>query len=108
MSPFAPRMVVRANVLYIAFVSLPTRGPVPLKGLLVRSRCLSFYYFYVYIIARSRSNNKARLSHFADEASGGITSSSDGTYEDSLGEEEENEEESGKCTLLRFKQEDSG
>ncbi len=85
MSSFAPRMVVRANVLYIAFVSLPTQGHVWMKRLLVRSRCLSFYYFYVYIIAR--------LSHFSDEAPGGITSSADGTCEESLDEEEGSEVE---------------
>ncbi len=122
MSPFAPRMVVRANVLYIAFVSPPTRGPVSLKRLLVSSLCLSFYYFLVYIIARSKSTYKARFSHFADEASDRITSSADGTCEDSLDEEEgheveeqekeeeaeDEEEEIGKCPLLRFKQEDNG
>ncbi len=126
MSPFAPRMVVWANVLYTAFVSLPTRGPVSLKRLLVRSLCLSFYYFLVYIIARSKSTYKARFSHFADEASGGITSSADGTCADSLDEEkrdeveeqakeeeeeeeeEDEEEEIGKCPLRRFKQEENG
>ncbi len=63
---------------------------------------------------------KVRFSHFADEASGGITSSADGTCEDSLdGEEgdeveeqeeeaEDGEEEIGKCSLLRFNQEDKG
>ncbi len=113
MRPFAPRMVVRANVLYIAFVSLPTRGPVSLKRLLVRSRCLSLYYFYVDIIACSKNTDKARLSHFSDKASRGITSSADGTCENSLDEEveeqakeeEEDEvEEISKCARLRYKQ----
>ncbi len=74
----------------------------------------------MYIIARSTSNNKARLSHFSDKASDGITSSADGTCENSLDEEEgheveeqekeaeDEEEEIGKCPLLRFKQEDNG
>ncbi len=47
----------------------------------------------MYIIARSRSNYKARLSHFADETSGGLTSSVDGTCEHSLDEEEGDEAE---------------
>ncbi len=105
-------------------MSLPTRGPVSLKRLLVRSLCLSFYCFLVCIIARSKSTYKARFSHFADEASGGMTSSADGTCEESLDEEEgdevekqekeeeeeaeDEEEEKGKCPLLRFKQEDNG
>ncbi len=60
--------------------------------------------FYVYILARSTSNNKARLSHFSDKASDGITSSADGTCEDSLdeegheveGQEEEEAEDEGE------------
>ncbi len=62
--------------------------------------------------ARSKSTYNVRLSHFTDETSGGLTSSTSGTCEDSLGEEEDEEdakeEDIGKYPLLRLKQQNNG
>ncbi len=64
----------------------------------------------MYVIARSKNTDKARLSHFSDKASDGIKSSANGTDEVSSSEEdideEEEAEEIGTYPIIWFKQEE--